>query len=54
MLEFYLFASIDLHLYKKVEPANSDCFVDEMAALGTLKTIGIVHQVWQIELGGKQ
>ena len=54
MLEFYLFASIDLHLYKKVEPANSDCFVDEMAALGTLETIGIVHQVWQVELWGKQ
>ena len=54
MLEFYLFANFDLHLYKKVEPANSDCFVDEMAALGTLETIRIVHQVWQIELWGKQ
>ena len=54
MLKFYLFESSVSHLYKKVEPANSDCFVDEMAALGTLKTIGIVHQVWQIELWGKQ
>ena len=54
MLKFYLFSSFVFHLYKKVEPANSDCFVDEMAALGTLKTIGIVHQVWQVELGGKQ
>lgn len=51
MLKFYLFANFVFHLYKKVEPANSDCFVDEMAALGTLETIGIVHQVWQIELG---
>ena len=54
MLNFYLFANFVFHLYKKVEPANSDCFVDEMAALGTLETIGIVHQVWQIELWGKQ
>ena len=41
------------YLDKKVKPAHSDGLVDKVATFGALKPIGIVHQVWKIELRGK-
>ena len=41
------------YLDKKVKPAHSDGFIDKVATFGALKPIGVVHQVWKIELRGK-
>ena len=46
------FGSFVIYLYKKVKPAHSDGLIDKVATLRALKPIGIVHQVWKIELRG--